>query len=82
MGPGLKDAYPQVEDYVRFRHSPDWIVRYNDRLHYENSVWYVDPSIFASPKIKKDIYGLVQQMVHVVMMGTLLPLLQKQKEWR
>jgi len=46
MGPALKETYPQVEDYVRFRYSPDWIVRHEDKQHYENSVWYVDPSIF------------------------------------
>lgn len=46
MGPALKETYPQVEDYVRFRYSPDWIVRYEDKHNYENSVWYVDPSIF------------------------------------
>jgi putative ABC transport system permease protein len=46
MGPGLKETYPQVEEFVRLRQSSDWIVRFGERQHYENSVWYADPSFF------------------------------------
>lgn len=47
MGPALKETFAQVEDFVRFRYSPDWIVRNGENQQYENSVWYADPSVLT-----------------------------------
>jgi len=46
LGPALKQSSTQVEDAVRFRYSPDRIMRVNDNQHYESRVFYVDPSVF------------------------------------
>ncbi|HYG03358.1 MAG TPA: ABC transporter permease [Chryseosolibacter sp.] len=46
MGPALKEQFPGVEEYVRFRTSADWLVRVNNTQHYEQRVSYVDPSVF------------------------------------
>lgn len=46
VGPALKATFPQVEDAVRFRHSPDRIIRYGDRQFYESGIFYADPSVF------------------------------------
>src|SRR5688500_13515586 len=46
LGPALKQGFTQVEDAVRFRYSPDRIMRVNDHQHYESRVFYVDPSVF------------------------------------
>ena len=46
VGPALKETFSQVEDAVRFRYSPDRIMRVNDRQYYESRVFYVDPSVF------------------------------------
>ncbi|HMG90302.1 MAG TPA: ABC transporter permease [Chryseolinea sp.] len=56
LGPALKN-FTQVEDAVRFRHSPNRVMRANDHQHYENLVFYVDPSvfhIFSFPLLKGD----------------------------
>ncbi len=58
VGPALKETFPQVEDAVRFRHAPNRTVRYNDQQHYENDVYFVDPSIFkvfTFPLLKGDV---------------------------
>lgn len=47
MGPGLKEEFSQVEEFVRFRHSADWIVRNGSHQHYEDNVWYTDSSFFT-----------------------------------
>jgi len=46
VGPALKDYFPEVEAFVRFRYSRDWVVRFNDIQSYENAVWYTDSSVF------------------------------------
>lgn len=46
VGPALKQNFTQVEDAVRFRYSPDRVMRANDHQHYESRVYYVDPSVF------------------------------------
>ncbi len=46
VGPAAKTAFPEVEEFARFRYSPDWIVRFNAIQSYENSVWYADSSVF------------------------------------
>ena len=46
VGPALKQSFTQVENAVRFRYSPDRIMRMNDHQHYESRVFYVDPSVF------------------------------------
>jgi putative ABC transport system permease protein len=46
LGPALKQSSTQVEDVVRFRYSPDRIMRVNNNQHYESRVFYVDPSVF------------------------------------
>ncbi len=47
VGPALKDAFPEVEAFARFRYSPDWLVQYNNARFYERSVWYADSSVFS-----------------------------------
>ena len=57
VGPALKQTFTQVEDAVRFRYSPDRIMRVNDNQHYESRVFYADPSvfnIFTFPFLKGD----------------------------
>jgi len=57
LGPALKQNFTQVEDAVRFRYSPDRVMRVNDQQHYEGRVYYVDPSvfhIFSFPFLKGD----------------------------
>jgi putative ABC transport system permease protein len=46
MGPALKAEFPQVEESVRFRYHPDVIMRHDENQHYENKVYYADPSVF------------------------------------
>lgn len=46
VGPAMKNAFPEVEEYVRFRYSPDWIVHFQTNRFYENAVWYADSSVF------------------------------------
>ncbi len=46
VGPAMKIAFPEVDNFVRFRYSSDWIVRYRSARFYENSVWYSDSSVF------------------------------------
>jgi putative ABC transport system permease protein len=46
VGPELKASFPEVEAFVRFRYSPDWVVRFKTVRFYENSVWYADSSVF------------------------------------
>lgn len=47
VAPGLKDAYPAVEDYVRFLYSSgQTAVKYQDRLFNENAIYLVDPQVF------------------------------------
>jgi putative ABC transport system permease protein len=46
VGPALKQGYSQVEDAVRFRYSPDRVMRVGDNQHFERKGYYVDPSIF------------------------------------
>ena len=46
LGPTMKETFPEVEDAVRLRYSPDWIVRLGEKQYYEDAVWYADPSIF------------------------------------
>lgn len=46
MGPALKNTFPQVEDAVRFRYSPEVVMRYGDVQFYENKLFYADPSVF------------------------------------
>ncbi len=46
LGPALKQSSTQVEDAVRFRYSPDRIMRVDNNQHYESRVFYVDPSVF------------------------------------
>ena len=46
VAPTLKERFTEVEDAVRFRYTPDCIIRVNDTQHYESRVFYVDPSVF------------------------------------
>jgi putative ABC transport system permease protein len=57
MGPALKSTFSQVEDAVRFRYSPEVIMRYGETQYYENRVFYADPSVFnvfSFPLLKGD----------------------------
>jgi putative ABC transport system permease protein len=47
VGPAMKNDFPEVENFVRFRYSPDWIVRFQSFRFYENAVWYADSSVFS-----------------------------------
>lgn len=46
VGPALKQSFSAVEDAVRFRYSPDRIMRVGTNQFYEGGVYYVDPSVF------------------------------------
>jgi putative ABC transport system permease protein len=46
VGPALKQKYPQVEEAVRFRYTPERIVRVGDIQNYESKIYYADPSVF------------------------------------
>jgi putative ABC transport system permease protein len=56
MGPALKQDFPEVEGYLRFR-PPDgiWVMRYKDKSFYEKRVYWADASltdVFTIPLIK------------------------------
>jgi len=42
----LTSSYAEVDQAVRFRPMRRVVVRYDDKLYYENRVWYADDSIF------------------------------------
>jgi len=42
----LKNTFPEVEETVRFRQSPDPLVRFEDRSFREKRVFHADPSFF------------------------------------
>lgn len=69
MGPALKQTFSEVEEAVRLRYSPDWIVRLGDNQHYENGVWYADPSLFTVFDFKfvdgnkEDAFALLNNVV-------------------
>lgn len=46
VGPALKATFPQIEDAVRFRSTPERIVESGDKQFYEGRMFYVDPSVF------------------------------------
>lgn len=56
VGPRLKEAYPEIDTFVRFRMAPNRIsVRYGDKLFNEQFITMVDPqvfSVFTYPLIK------------------------------
>jgi putative ABC transport system permease protein len=47
VGPALKEMFPGVENFVRLRYSPSWIVQHNNAQFWEQSVWYADSSLFT-----------------------------------
>jgi putative ABC transport system permease protein len=56
LGPAMKDNFPDIVDYVRLIDT-DGIIKYNDRIFYENRIIMADNSIFAVftfPLIKGD----------------------------
>jgi putative ABC transport system permease protein len=65
----LKQTFSQVEDAVRFRYSPDRIMRVANTQHYETRVFYVDPSIFnvfSFPLLKGDVSSALSLPTNVV----------------
>jgi len=46
VGPTFLKDYPQVEAFVRFRESSNTIFRYDDKVFYEDQVYYADSSVF------------------------------------
>ncbi|MEZ4775843.1 MAG: ABC transporter permease [Bacteroidia bacterium] len=56
VGPRLKEAYPEIDTFVRFRMAPNRIsVRYGDKLFNEQFITMADPqvfSVFTYPLIK------------------------------
>jgi putative ABC transport system permease protein len=46
VGPAFKETFPEVENFVRFRHTPDRIVRVGDKQNYEARIFYVDSTVF------------------------------------
>ena len=46
LGPAIKTYFPEVEDAVRFRATPDQVVKYKDKQFYEGRIFFADPSIF------------------------------------
>ncbi|HNP19690.1 MAG TPA: ABC transporter permease [Fulvivirga sp.] len=46
LGPAIKTYFPEVEDAVRFRDTPDQIVKYKDKQFYEKGILFADPSLF------------------------------------
>ena len=45
VGPATTDLYPEILDYVRFRHA-QYVFSYNEKTFTENNVFIVDQSIF------------------------------------
>jgi putative ABC transport system permease protein len=46
VGPAFKETFPEVENFVRFRSTPDRIVRVGDKQNYEARIFYVDSTVF------------------------------------
>ncbi|MCB0839637.1 MAG: ABC transporter permease [Bacteroidetes bacterium] len=47
VGPGLTEAYPEIDTFVRFRFSSNRVsVKYQDRLFNERLIYMVDPNVF------------------------------------
>lgn len=70
VGPALKQSFTAVEDAVRFRYSPDRIIRAGEQQHYENGVYYVDPSVFnvfSLPMQKGDASSALSMPNNVVL---------------
>lgn len=46
QGPQMKEDFPEVEDYVRFRTRGYFLVKYGENVYKEESVSYVDANVF------------------------------------
>ncbi|MEQ8413693.1 MAG: ABC transporter permease [Imperialibacter sp.] len=46
QGPQMKEDFPEVEDYVRFRTRGYFLVKYGEDVYKEESVSYVDANVF------------------------------------
>jgi putative ABC transport system permease protein len=46
QGPQMKEDFPEVEDYVRFRTRGYFLVKYGEDIYKEESVSYVDANVF------------------------------------
>ncbi|MEQ8684566.1 MAG: ABC transporter permease [Imperialibacter sp.] len=46
QGPQMKEDFPEVEDYVRFRTRGYFLVKYGEDVYKEESVAYVDANVF------------------------------------
>jgi putative ABC transport system permease protein len=46
IGKRLKDEYPEIEDYARIEPFHGVLFRYKNKLHYEDEIALVDPSVF------------------------------------
>ena len=45
VGPAIKDLYPEILEYTRFRWTSD-IFQYDEKIFSENNVFYVDDTVF------------------------------------
>ncbi|MEQ8925036.1 MAG: ABC transporter permease [Fulvivirga sp.] len=48
LGPAIKEFFPEVEEAVRFRYTPNQIVTYGDNTFYEDKIFYADPSLLTA----------------------------------
>jgi len=46
IGPTFLKDYPQIEKFVRFREAGNSILRYQDKVFYEDGIYYADSSVF------------------------------------
>jgi putative ABC transport system permease protein len=47
VGPGLTEAYPEIDTFVRFRYSSNRVsVKYQEKLFNERLIYMVDPNVF------------------------------------
>jgi len=49
LGPMLKEAYPEVQDYVRFQPAPTRLMlRHGEDAYYWDNVYFADPNVFQT----------------------------------
>ena len=46
VGPVMKEEFPEVENYVRFRNAGGFVVRYEDQSFQEDNVIFADSTLF------------------------------------
>lgn len=65
----LKDRFPEVKESARFAWTGERVIRYEDRVYYENAIITADPEfldIFTFPLIKGDARNALDQLYSIV----------------